>query len=104
MLAQKIINAIHLCRSLFSKEYHRTFENALILPHFNYLGTIYGRTNKTKLHEILYKNCQNSLNVYRDIRLHVFVQLLCVFLPELSLKVGWKLFGNITILTIYYKI
>ena len=41
MLAQKIISAIHLCRSLFSKEYHRTFENALILPHFNYLGTIY---------------------------------------------------------------
>ena len=56
------------------------FANALILPHFDYLDTIYGRANKSKLHEldILYKKVakialgveqtESSLNVYRDMK------------------------------------
>ena len=56
------------------------FANALVLPHFDYLDTIYGRASKTKLHEldILYKKVakialgvdktESSINVYRDMK------------------------------------
>ena len=56
------------------------FANALILPHFDYLDTIYGRASKTKLNEpdILYKKVakialgvdktESSINVYRDMK------------------------------------
>ena len=54
------------------------FANALMLPQFDYLDTIYNRAGKTKLAEldILYKkvakialgvpNTESSINVYRD--------------------------------------
>ena len=54
------------------------FANSLILPHFDYLDTIYGRASRSKLHEldILYKKVakialgvektESSINVYRD--------------------------------------
>ena len=43
--------------SLLPVKYRKMFANALILPHFDYLDTIYGRASKTKLNEldILYK-------------------------------------------------
>ena len=56
------------------------FANSLVLPHFDYLDTIYGRASKTKLHEldILYKKVakialgcdktESSINVYRDMK------------------------------------
>ena len=56
------------------------FANSLILPHFDYLDTIYGRASRTKLHEldILYKKVakialgvektESSINVYRDMK------------------------------------
>ena len=56
------------------------FANSLILPHFDYLDTIYGRAPKTKLKEldILYKKVakialgvektESSINVYRDMK------------------------------------
>ena len=62
------------------------FANSLILPHFDYLDTIYGRAPKTKLREldIIYKKVEkialgaekteSSINVYNDMKwlpLHV---------------------------------
>ena len=56
------------------------FANALILPHFDYLDTIYGRATKTKLNEldVLYKKVakialgvdktESSIKVYRDMK------------------------------------
>ena len=56
------------------------FANALMLPHFDYLDTIYGRASRSKLHEldILYKKVakialgvektESSINVYRDMK------------------------------------
>ena len=56
------------------------FANALILPHFDYPDTIYGRASRTKLHEldIVYKKVgkialgvektESSINVYRDMK------------------------------------
>ena len=43
--------------SLLPVKYRKMFANSLILPHFDYLDTIYGRASKTKLHEldVLYK-------------------------------------------------
>ena len=58
----------------------KMFANALILPHFDYLDTIYGRASKSKLHEldILYKKVakialgaektESSMNVYKDMK------------------------------------
>ena len=66
------------------------FANALTLPHFDYLDTIYGRASKKKLSglDILYKKVakialgvemtESSLNVYRDMKwlpLHLRRQL-----------------------------
>ena len=43
--------------NILSIKYRKMFANALILPHFDYLDTIYDRASKSKLHEldILYK-------------------------------------------------
>ena len=66
--------------SLLPVKYRKMFANALILPHFDYLDTIYGRAPKTKLKEldILYKKVakialgvektESSINVYRDMK------------------------------------
>ena len=66
------------------------FANGLILPHFDYLDTIYSKANKTKLHEldILYKKVakialgvertESSMKVYKDMKwlpLHLRRQL-----------------------------
>ena len=66
--------------SLLPIKYRKMFANSLILPHFDYLDTIYGRASKTKLHEldIMYKKVakialgvektESSINVYRDMK------------------------------------
>ena len=64
--------------SLLPVKYKKMFANSLILPHFDYLDTIYGQASKTKLHEldILYKKVakialektQSSINVYKDMK------------------------------------
>ena len=65
---------------LLPVKYRKMFANALILPHFDYLDTIYSRASKTKLNEldILYKRVakialgvdktESSINVYRDMK------------------------------------
>ena len=77
---QKRIGAMYRASSLMPVKYRMMFANALILPHFDYLDTIYGRASKTKLHEIdiLYKKVakialgvaktESSINVYRDMK------------------------------------
>ena len=59
---QKRIGAMYRSSSLLPIKYRKMFANALTLPHFHYLDTIYGRASKTKLHglDVLYKNSQNS--------------------------------------------
>ena len=66
--------------SLLPIKYRKMFANSLILPHFDYLYTIYGRASKTKLKEldVLYKKVakialgvektESSINVYRDMK------------------------------------
>ena len=66
--------------SILPVKYRKNLANALILPHFDYLDTIYGRASKTKLneHDILYKKVakialgvdktESSINVYRDMK------------------------------------
>ena len=66
--------------SILPVKYRKNLANALILPHFDYLDTIYGRASKTKLNEldILYKKVakialgvdktESSINVYRDMK------------------------------------
>ena len=51
------IGAMYRGSSLLPIKYRKMFANSLILPHFDYLDTIYGRASRTKLHEldILYK-------------------------------------------------
>ena len=77
---QKRIGAMYRGCSLLPVKYRKMFANSLILPHFDYLDTIYGRAPKTKLHEldILYKKVakialgvektQSSINVYKDMK------------------------------------
>ena len=55
---QKRIGAMYRGCSLLPVKYRKMFANSLILPHFDYLDTIYGQAPKTKLHKldiILYK-------------------------------------------------
>ena len=76
--------------SLLPVKYRKMFANALILPHFDYLDTIYGRASKRKLYEldILYKKVakiargvdktESSINVYRDMKwlpIHLRIQV-----------------------------
>ena len=44
---QKRIGAIYRGSSLLPIKYRKMFANSLILPHFDYLDTIYGRASKT---------------------------------------------------------
>ena len=67
-------------KSLLPVKYRKMFADALILPHFDYLDTIYGRASKTKLNEldILFQKVakialgvdktKSSINVYRDMK------------------------------------
>ena len=62
---QKRIGAMYRGCSLLPVKYRKMFANSLILPHFDYLDTIYGRAPKTKLHELdnrypLQKSSKNS--------------------------------------------
>ena len=54
---QKRIGAMYMGSSLLPIKYRKMFANSLILPHFDYLDSIYGRASRSKLHEldILYK-------------------------------------------------
>ena len=49
--------------SILPIKYRKIFANALILPHVDYLDTIYGRASKSKLHELdivyIQESCQN---------------------------------------------
>ena len=66
--------------SLLLIKYRKMFANALVLLHFDYRDTIYGRASKTKLHglDVLYKKVakialgakqtESSLNVYKDMK------------------------------------
>ena len=77
---QKRIGAMYRGCSLLPVKYRKMFANILILPHFDYLDTIYGRAPKTKLHEldILYKKVakialgvektESSINFYQDMK------------------------------------
>lgn len=74
----KRIGAMYRSKSLLPVKYRKMFANALMLPQFDYLDTIYNRAGKTKLAEldILYKKVakialgvpksESSINVYRD--------------------------------------
>ena len=77
---QKRIGAMYRGSSLLPVKYRKMFANSLILPHFDYLDTIYCRASKTKLQEldIIYKKVakialgvektESSINVYRDMK------------------------------------
>ena len=77
---QKRIGAMYRGSSLLPVKYRKMFANSLILPHFDYLDTIYGRASKSKLHEldVLYKKVakialgvektESSINVYKDMK------------------------------------
>ena len=77
---QKRIGAMYRGSSLLPVKYRKMFANSLILPHFDYLDTIYSRASKTKLHEldVLYKKVakialgvektESSINVYKDMK------------------------------------
>ena len=77
---QKRIGAMYRASSLMPIKYRKMFANALMLPQFDYLDTIYSRASKTKLKEldILYKKVakialgvektESSLIVYRDMK------------------------------------
>ena len=77
---QKRIGAMYRASSLLPIKFRKMFANSLVLPHFDYLDTIYGRASKTKLREldILYKKVaktalgvdktKSSINVYRDMK------------------------------------
>ena len=76
----KRIGAMYRGGSLLPVKYRKMFANALILQHFDYLGTIYGRASKTKLNDldILYKKAakislgedktESSIDVYRNMK------------------------------------
>ena len=77
---QKRIGAMYRGSTLLPVKYRKMFANSLVLPHFDYLDTMYGRVSKSKLHEldILYKKVakialgvektESSINVYRDMK------------------------------------
>ena len=86
----KRIGAMYRSKTLLPIKYRKMFANALMLPQFDYLDTIYCRAGKTKLAELdtLYKKVakialnvpqtESSLNVYRDMKwlpLHLRRQL-----------------------------
>ncbi len=86
----KRIGAMYRSKSLLPVKYRKMFANALMLPQFDYLDTIYNRAGKTKLAEldVLYKKVakialdvpqtESSLNVYKDMKwlpLHLRRQL-----------------------------
>ena len=64
------IGDIYRGSRLLPVKYRKKYSNALILPHFDNLDSIYGRASKAKLNEldILYKKTESSINVYRDIK------------------------------------
>ena len=86
----KRIGAMYRSKSLLPIKYRKMFANALMLPQFDYLDTIYSRASRTKLAEldIIYKKVakialdvprtESSLNVYKDMKwlpLHLRRQL-----------------------------
>ena len=86
----KRIGAMYRSKSLLPLKFRKMFANALMLPQFDYLDTIYNRASTTKLKEldILYKKVakialgvdktEASLNVYQDMKwlpLHLRRQL-----------------------------
>ncbi len=86
----KRIGAMYRSKGLLPVKYRKMFANALMLPQFDYLDTIYNKAGKTKLAEldILYKKVakialdvsqtESSLNVYKDMKwlpLHLRRQL-----------------------------
>ena len=86
----KRIGAMYRSKELLPVKYRKMFANALMLPQFDYLDTIYYRAGKVKLAELdlLYKKVakvalgvpqtESSLNVYRDMKwlpLHLRRQL-----------------------------
>lgn len=74
----KRIGAMYRCKNLLPLKYRKMFANALMLPLFDYLDTIYSKACKTKLNDldVLYKKVakialdvptrESSLIVYRD--------------------------------------
>ena len=86
----KRIGAMYRSKNLLPVKYRKMFANALMLPQFDYLDTIYNRAGKTKLAEldILYKKIakvaldvpqtESTLSVYKDMKwlpLHLRRQL-----------------------------
>ena len=86
----KRLGAMYRSKSLLPIKFRKMFANALMLPQFDYLDTIYCRAGKTKLAELdtLYKKVakialdapqsESSINVYRDMKwlpLHLRRQL-----------------------------
>ena len=86
----KRIGAMYRSKGLLPIKYRKMFANALMLPQFDYLDTIYYRAGKVKLAELdlLYKKVakialgvpqtESSLNVYNDMKwlpLHLRRQL-----------------------------
>ena len=86
----KRIGAMYRSKGLLPVKYRKMFANALMLPQFDYLDTIYNRAGKTKLAELdlLYKKIakialdvpqtESSLSVYKDMKwlpLHLRRQL-----------------------------
>ena len=86
----KRIGAMYRSKNLLPVKYRKMFANALMLPQFDYLDTIYNRAGVTKLAELdlLYKKVakialgvpqtESSLIVYRDMKwlpLHLRRQL-----------------------------
>ena len=86
----KRIGAMYRSKTLLPVKYRKMFANALMLPQFDYLDTIYCRASVTKLAELdlLYKKVakialdapqtESSINVYKDMKwlpLHLRRQL-----------------------------
>ena len=77
---QKRIGVMYKGSSLLPIKYRKMFANALMLPQFDYLDTIYSRASQCKLKEldVLYKKVakialgvpksESSLSVYRDMK------------------------------------
>lgn len=76
----KRIGAMYRSKKLLPIKYRKMFANALMLPQFDYLDTIYNKAGVTKLREldIIYKKVakialdvpktESSLNVYKDMK------------------------------------
>ena len=86
----KRIGAMYRTKNVLPIKYKKMFANALMLPQFDYLDTIYAKASKSNLKEldILYKKVakialnvpktESSLNVYKDMKwlpLHLRRQL-----------------------------